>query len=36
MGIVALTVGGLLALLIVLAVVCVRAIGVWVRQLWPH
>jgi hypothetical protein len=27
---------GVLAVLVVLAVGCVRAIGTWVRQLWPH
>jgi hypothetical protein len=36
MGVVALIVAGVLVGLIVLAVVCARAIGTWVRQLWPH
>ena len=36
MSVVALTVVAAVAVLVVLAVVCVRAIGTWVRQLWPH
>jgi hypothetical protein len=36
MGVVALIVAAVLVVLIVLAVVCAGAIGVWIRQLWPH
>jgi len=33
---VALLVVAVIAVLVVLAVACVRALGTWVRQLWPH
>jgi hypothetical protein len=36
MSTIALAVAVALAVLIVLAVVSARAIGAWVRHLWPH
>jgi hypothetical protein len=36
MTVVALAAAAVLLVLIVLGVVFVRAIGVWIRQLWPH
>ena len=36
MTVIAFSIAAFLAVLLLLAVVCVRAIYTWVRELWPH